>query len=100
MISSQDLIIMKEQNEQTIQENNKVICEKEPKILACFPGNDVSSFEKLCIFISRLYVIEKLCDFLNIFHNLNKLRNLIYRDDGFCKGELFLENLSKKIIIV
>ena len=29
MISSQDLIIMKEQNEQTIQENNKVICEKE-----------------------------------------------------------------------
>jgi tRNA 2-selenouridine synthase SelU len=28
MISSQDLIIMKEQNEQTIQENNAVICEK------------------------------------------------------------------------
>lgn len=29
MISSQDLIIMKEQNEQTIQENNAVICEKQ-----------------------------------------------------------------------
>lgn len=29
MISSQDLVIMREQNEKTIQENNAVICEKQ-----------------------------------------------------------------------
>ena len=74
-----------------------VICEKEEKLMACFPSSDLPAFTILTIFISRLCHNEHIVHFINLFSSATMIRKTIYRDDAICSSALFLELLAKTV---